>query len=242
TLFGGEDGDASWGPVTLCGQIEHVHFERWLELHEGVLWCWQYEPTSPTFGQVVLYSQRTRDHHAVAQIENQIRYQIVEAGRYPHAVRSSDTPGYVPWNVGDRCQALIGWIACKNHRNGSVLTLFIETASKNESLKHLRETLQCWTSLRTTQIAIGVKTFASSTCRVEIIHVRDMENADVIHSHEVEFGKDALSQSSSLLPKQLSFSLKLLYVGGFFPASLEGHEVDGIVIDSMELCNRYFSG
>jgi hypothetical protein len=38
--FGDEDGDASWSPVILCEQIERADFERWLELHEGILRRW----------------------------------------------------------------------------------------------------------------------------------------------------------------------------------------------------------
>ncbi|KAF1332868.1 hypothetical protein FI667_g3129, partial [Globisporangium splendens] len=71
-----------------------------------------------------------------------------------------------------------------------IASVFVEIASKNESLKYLREKLQRWMSLPTTQVAI--KVFVSSERRVWIIHVLDVDDVDAIHSREVEFGRDAI--------------------------------------------------
>ncbi|KAL3665288.1 hypothetical protein V7S43_009916 [Phytophthora oleae] len=165
-----EDGDAYWGPSVVCAATTWEDFERWLNVNEGRLKRWDFEPLNDGTdrGIVVIYSLPSKVHedaaHSIANsVEDELR-----AG--PEIVAKNQmqvllTP--VDLDVG-------GGVLAAAH-NAPFPNVIIEVAYKNGSLPLLRAKLQRWMDHDTSvQVAIGIKIFVGpvTSRRVAILHRR----------------------------------------------------------------------
>ncbi|KAK1929290.1 hypothetical protein P3T76_015242 [Phytophthora citrophthora] len=81
--FVGEDGDPYWGPSVVCAATTWEDFKRWLNVNEGRLKRWDFEPLNDgtNRGRVVVYSLPSFVHeNASDEIRSSITTQIQIAG------------------------------------------------------------------------------------------------------------------------------------------------------------------
>ena len=57
-----DDGDVSWGPVILCAATTWKDFQRWLNVNDGRVRRWIFEPLDSEKGRVIVYSIPSRVH------------------------------------------------------------------------------------------------------------------------------------------------------------------------------------
>lgn len=62
------DGDPAWGPVVLCDRITWKDFDQWLDVFEGDVRRWIFEPLphDDECGRMLLYSVPSRPHGKTA--------------------------------------------------------------------------------------------------------------------------------------------------------------------------------
>ncbi|CAK4619558.1 hypothetical protein LEN26_011272 [Aphanomyces euteiches] len=234
--FTDEDGDPSWGPVTLHGDIAWSDFERWLIVNEGRLRRWAFEPKGggANKGQVVVYSIPTHTHEATAgAIAFSIVEQILVAGHDTGLIRSvRQLASPTCWTGDHRQEPDVSLFPVGLTVGGAVLAaapnfpypnIVIEVAFKNESLSRLRAKLERWMHGTSVQVAIGIKLFLASQRRVAIMHQRTRP------PQRVEFGHPLDG------PIQIAFPLASVYTGVALPAALAGVGNIDISIDLMDL-------
>jgi hypothetical protein len=237
-----EDGDASWGPVVVCAATTWGDFERWLDVNQGRLRRWVFEPLSDGTdrGRVVIYSLPSFVHEDTsASITQSIIKQVQRAGNDIDLMDSLRTGGQPTCRTGDHGQEpdsrvtpvdlAVGGAVLAAVGNFPFPNVIVEIAYKNDSLPRLRAKLERWMdpAYSSVQVAIGVKIFPGpvDSRRVAILHRRGEP------IEEVEFG---LHQARPA-PLTITFPLGAIYFGVALPPSLAGHERDPITIDLIAL-------
>ncbi|KAE8896694.1 hypothetical protein PF003_g19435 [Phytophthora fragariae] len=236
-----QDGDASWGPVVLCEATTWKDFERWLDVNEGRVRRWVFEPLADGSGQgrVVIYSIPSFVHDATTCAIAKSIFQQIQA--HGNSILLGDT---VEWATNPTC-----WTGDRGQEPGFGFTpvgltvggpvveaangcpfpnVIVEVAYKNENLAGLRAKLVRWMAQTSVQVAIGIKIFAGGATplrRVAILHQRGQP------VQEVEFGLDGQRAP----PLTISFPVAAVYVGVALPAALAGLNNPQITIDLIAL-------
>ncbi|KAK1942844.1 hypothetical protein P3T76_005481 [Phytophthora citrophthora] len=233
------DGDGYWGPAVVCASTTWGDFERWLDVNDGRMRRWVFEPLNDGTGKgrVVIYGQSTFVHaNTESSIQTSITMQIQRAGddinligtvRGGQVTCITGSFGQEP-NASLRPVDLsVGGVVMAAIHNFPFPNVIVEVAYKNESLSNLRAKLQRWMdpAYSSVQVAMGIKIFAGpvTSRRLTILHRRGHP------IQEVEFGLEHDH------PLPLTFPLGAIYFGVHLPPVLDGLEDRPISIDLVSL-------
>lgn len=232
------DGDAAWEPAVLCEATTWEDFQRWLNMNEGRIRQWVFEPLAedPDRGRVVIYSLPSIPHErATHSIKNSIIEQIQTLGNVG-LIRTIDegqptctigTAGQEPDASMTPVGLTIGCAVLECLSGFPFPNLVIEVAYKNLSLDALRTKLTRWMSAQTSvQVAIGVKIASNSQSRVSILCQRGLPD------QVVEFGED---HHPGAAPLALTFPLASIYFGVGLPQAMDRVINPQISIDLIDL-------
>jgi hypothetical protein len=241
-----KDGEPLWGPVVLCEKITWEHFEQWLDVFEGDVRRWLFEPLpyDKTCGRVLIYSIPSRIHEKTAgKILQMINKEVLTAGNCIPLIDTIEVEPSPRCRLGTRrgkepdmslspAGLTIGGDILDDGKGFPFPNVVIEVAYKNEPLDSIRENvglrdvIQNWLSPATSvQVAIGIKIFMARTRRYRaVLGVRNSP------TWEVEFGMDTGDG-----PITLAFPLALLYHGVPLPPALANLVNPTITIDLIAL-------
>lgn len=181
------DRDASWGPAVVKDNISLHDFEKWLNVNEGRLRRWCFEPYADGSGngRVVIYSLSSLLHErSASRIMSSITRKIMTLGNQVNLIRSVETDASPTCRTGDRSQEPDGSLTPVDLTVGpgfpeagngcSFPNIIVEIAYKNDSLELLQAKLRRWMNraYSSVQVAIAIKIFPDSLRRIGILHVR----------------------------------------------------------------------
>jgi hypothetical protein len=249
--FTDEDGEPLWGPVVLCEKITWEDFKQWLDVFEGDVRRWIFEPLEDDdkkCGRVIIQSIPLDIHEGAAgEILVRIQEEVQTAGNSIPLIRTLKVKASPRCELGNRrgkepdmsltpLGLPIGGNILDNGHGCPFPNLVIEVAYKNEPLNGLRGVVLDWLSPQTSvQVAIGIKVFIRRGDRRyrAILAVRNVPQLQ-----EVEFGDvDDLGVAVGAGPITLAFSLTLLYQGVALPPQLANLVNPTITIELIALRN-----
>lgn len=226
----------------LCDRITWKDFDQWLDVCEGDVRRWIFEPVpdDDECGRVIIYSIPADPHEATAgEILAMILEEVQTAGNSIPLIRTMKIKASPTCRLGTRrgkepdmsispAGLAVGGNILDNGKGFPFPNVIIEVAYKNESLNLLREELENWMLPETSvQVAIGIKLFVRTRRQRRYRAILRVRNSP---SQEVEFGMDVGEG-----PISLAFPLELIYEGVPMPPALAGLNNPEITIDLIAL-------
>jgi hypothetical protein len=255
--FTDKDEEPLWGPVVLCDKMTWEDFSQSINVYEGDVRRWLFEPheDDKKCGRVLIQSLPSSIHEKTAgKILQMINQEVQTAGNSIPLIQTIKVAASPKCRLGHRrgkepdmslspAGLAIGGDILDDGDGSPFPNIVIEVAFKNEPLdpvpgSHsvgLREVIQNWLSPQTSvQVVIGIKVFTRQKRRYRAILA--VRNAPAWQ--EVEFGNvDHSGKCIGAGPITLEFPLALLYHGVPLPPALANHVNATITIDLISLRN-----